>query len=128
VKLLLDTHLVLWAASTPRRLSRTAQSLLKDPDNELLVSVASFWEIVIKRGLRRNDFKVEPARLRRGLRDNGWKELLVSSDHALAVELLPPLHRDPFDRMLVAQSNVEGIMLLTSDSLVSQYPGAIKQV
>ena len=128
MKLLLDTHLVLWAASAPKRLSPAARLLLRNPENELVVSVASFWEIVIKRGLGRDDFKVEPARLRRGLRDNGWKELALSSDHALAVDLLPPLHRDPFDRMLVAQSNVESIMLLTSDSLVSQYPGSIKRV
>ncbi len=128
MKLLLDTHLVLWAASAPKRLSPAARLLLRNPENELVVSVASFWEIVIKRGLGRDDFKVEPARLRRGLRDNGWKELALTSDHALAVDLLPPLHRDPFDRMLVAQSNVESIMLLTSDSLVSQYPGSIKRV
>jgi PIN domain nuclease of toxin-antitoxin system len=128
MKLLIDTHLVLWAASTPRRLSPATRSLLRDPRNELLVSVASIWEIVIKRGLGRDDFKVEPGRLRRGLRDNGWQELTLTSDHALAVEQLPPLHRDPFDRMLVAQSNVEGITLLTSDSLVSQYPGAIRHV
>ncbi|MBA3478336.1 MAG: type II toxin-antitoxin system VapC family toxin, partial [Lautropia sp.] len=109
MKLLLDTHLVLWAASAPKRLSPAARLLLRNPENELVVSVASFWEIVIKRGLGRDDFKVEPARLRRGLRDNGWKELALTSDHALAVDLLPPLHRDPFDRMLVAQSNVESI-------------------
>lgn len=128
MKLLLDTHLVLWAASAPKRLSPATRSLLKDPANELLVSVASFWEIVMKRALGREDFKIEPGKLRRGLRDNGWQELVLSSDHALAVELLPPLHRDPFDRMLVAQCNVEGVTLLTSDRLVSQYSGPIKHV
>lgn len=128
MKLLLDTHLVLWSASGSQRLSPPALSLLRDPGNELTVSVVSFWEIVIKRGLGRGDFEVDPGRLRRGLRDNGWKELTLTSDHALAVERLPPLHKDPFDRMLVAQSNVESVMLLTADALVAQYPGSIKQV
>lgn len=68
------------------------------------------------------------SRLRRGLRDNGWNELTLTSDHALSLERLPPLHKDPFDRILVAQSGVEGVMLLTSDSLVSQYPGSIRLV
>ena len=128
MKLLLDTHLVLWAASAPERLSPTALELLESAANELVVSVVSFWEIVIKRGLGRDDFQVDPSRLRRGLRDNGWLELVLTSDHALAVERLPLLHKDPFDRMLVAQSNVEGIVLLTADPLVSQYPGSVEQV
>jgi PIN domain nuclease of toxin-antitoxin system len=128
MKLLLDTHLVLWAAGKPKRLSTTARSLLEDPANELLVSVVSFWEIVIKSGLGRDDFTVDPRRLRRGLLDNGWRELTLTSEHALALSLLPPLHNDPFDRMLIAQSTVEGVLLLTSDLLVSQYPGSIKRV
>ncbi len=128
MKLLLDTHLVLWAAGTPKRLSPVVRKLLETPENELLVSAVSFWEIVIKQSLNRDDFKVDPRRLRRGLRDNGWTELPMTTDHALAVDRLPALHRDPFDRMLVAQAQVEGVVLLTADALVAQYPGSIRQV
>lgn len=128
MKLLLDTHLVLWAAGSPKRLSPVVRKLLEAPENELLVSAVSFWEIVIKQSLNRDDFKVDPRRLRRGLRDNGWTELPMTTDHALAVDRLPALHRDPFDRMLVAQAQVEGVVLLTADALVAQYPGSIRQV
>ncbi len=128
MKLLLDTHLLLWAAGEPNRLSATAQKLLKDGGNELMFSAASFWEIAIKRGLGRNDFQVDPRLLRRGLLDNGYSELLIGSDHALAIDLLPQFHKDPFDRLLVAQAIVEGVTLLTADPLVAQYNGPIRQV
>jgi len=128
VKLLLDTHLLLWAAGQPERLSATARALLADPDNELLFSAASLWEITIKQGLGRADFRVEPRLLRRGLLDNGYLELPVTSEHAVAVGSLPALHKDPFDRILVAQSQVEGIALLTADPLVARYAGPIRLV
>lgn len=128
MKLLLDTHLLLWAAGEPTRLSRKARGLLADPENELLFSVASLWEISIKRGLGRADFKVEPRLLRRGLVDNGYSELAITSDHVVAIDALPPIHKDPFDRALVAQASVEGIMLLTSDALLARYPGPIQKV
>ncbi|MDB5971325.1 MAG: twitching motility protein PilT [Hydrocarboniphaga sp.] len=126
--LLLDTHLLLWAAGQPEKLPAAARSLLEDAHNELLFSPASFWEIVIKRGLDRDDFRIEPRRLRRGLLDNGYRELAVTSEHAIAVERLPPLHKDPFDRMLLAQAEVEGITLLTSDKLLASYPGPVLKV
>jgi PIN domain nuclease of toxin-antitoxin system len=128
MKLLLDTHLLLWAAGEPRRLSKAARALIDNPDNELLFSAASLWEVVIKRGLGRKDFKVDARLLRRGLLDNGYRELPILSDHVVATESLPLIHRDPFDRILVAQATVEGITLLTIDSLVSQYPGPIRTV
>ncbi|MCL2523614.1 MAG: type II toxin-antitoxin system VapC family toxin [Betaproteobacteria bacterium] len=128
MKLLLDTHLLLWAAGQPERLSATARALLADPDNELLFSAASLWEITIKQGLGRADFRVEPRLLRRGLLDNGYLELPVTSEHAVAVGSLPALHKDPFDRILVAQSQVEGIALLTADPLVARYAGPIRLV
>lgn len=87
----------------------------------LYFSVASLWEISIKRGLGRPDFLVEPRILRRALLDNGYVELVITADHALAVEALPDLHKDPFDRLLVAQARTEGITLLTADSQVAQY-------
>ena len=128
MKLLLDTHLLLWAAGAPRKLSRQARTLIDDPDNELLFSAASLWEVAIKRGLGREDFKVDARLLRRGLLDNGYGELPIISDHVVASESLPPIHKDPFDRILVAQATVEGVTLLTIDSQVSQYPGPIKTV
>ena len=128
MKFLLDTHLLLWAAGQPERLSVTALSLIDNPENELLFSAASLWEVAIKRGLGRRDFQVDPRLLRRGLLDNGYGELPIISDHVVLIESLPPIHKDPFDRILVAQATAEGIELLTTDSLVSQYPGPIRGV
>jgi PIN domain nuclease of toxin-antitoxin system len=128
MKLLLDTHLLLWAAGEPGKLTRAAKKLLSDPNNDLLFSAASLWEITIKRSLGRSDFRVEPRLLRRGLLDNGYLELPITSEHALATETLPSVHKDPFDRILVAQAMVEGITLLTVDSLVAKYPGPIRQI
>jgi PIN domain nuclease of toxin-antitoxin system len=128
LRLLLDTHLLLWSASQPDRLSAEARSLLQDPANDLVFSVASLWEISIKRGLGRADFRVEPRVLRRGLRDHGYIELAIAADHALAVDLLPPLHKDPFDRLLLAQAVMEGITLLTADPLVASYPTPVRKV
>jgi PIN domain nuclease of toxin-antitoxin system len=128
MKLLLDTHLLLRAAGEPQRLSKQARALIENPDNELLFSAASLWEVAIKRGLGREDFKVDARLLRRGLLDNGYSELPIISDHVVATESLPLIHKDPFDRILVAQATVEGVTLLTIDSLVSQYPGSIRAV
>ncbi|MFZ4876079.1 type II toxin-antitoxin system VapC family toxin [Janthinobacterium sp. Mn2066] len=128
MKLLLDTHLLLWAAGDPGRLSTVARALIEGPDNELFFSAASLWEISIKRGLGRSDFQVDTRVLRRGLLDNGYNELPVISEHAVAIEGLPSIHKDPFDRMLVAQATVEGITLLTADALVAQYPGPVRGV
>lgn len=128
MKLLLDTHLLLCAAGEPERLSKRARTLIGDPSNELLFSAASLWEVAIKRGLGREDFKVDARLLRRGLLDNGYGELPIISDHVVATESLPLIHNDPFDRVLVAQATVEGITLLTIDPLVSQYPGPIRHV
>lgn len=128
MKLLLDTHVLLWAAGEPDRLSPTALGLIDAPDAQLIFSSASLWEIAIKSGLGRTDFQVDARLLRRGLLDNGYSELPIGSEHALALMSLPPLHKDPFDRILVAQATVEGILLLTVDSLVARYPGPIRLV
>ena len=128
MKILLDTHLLLWAAGEPGRLSARARALIKDPANELVFSAASLWEIAIKRRLGRDDFNVDPRLLRRGLIDNGYGELPITSEHAVATDSLPPLHKDPFDRILVAQATVEGIPLLTVDPMVTQYRGPVRKV
>lgn len=127
MKLLLDTHLLLWAAAEPDRLPAAARMLIDDSGNELHFSAASLWEVASKASLGRADFTAEAAVLRRGLLDNGYLELPVASDHAVATATLPAIHRDPFDRMLVAQAQVEGITLLTSDPVVASYPGPIRK-
>lgn len=128
MKLLLDTQLLLWAAADSARLSPAARSLLDAPENEPMFSAASIWEIVIKRALGRDDFQVDPSALRRGLLDNGYAELPIDSRHAVAVGALPQIHKDPFDRILVAQAQIEGILLVTADPLVAQYPGPVRRV
>ncbi len=123
MKLLLDTHMLLWAAAGT--LPGKAESLVVDANNTLYFSSASMWEIGIKKSLSRSDFRVEPEVLRRGLLDNQYNELCITSLHALAVNDLPMLHKDPFDRMLLAQAKSEGISLLTSDSIMREYPGPV---
>ena len=128
MKLLLDTQLLLWAAGQPERLSARAKRQLNDPENELLFSAASIWEITIKTSLGRDDFRVEPRVLRRALLDNGYVELPVTSEHAVNVDSLPPLHKDPFDRLLLSQAMVEGITLLTADAQLARYRGPVRKV
>jgi PIN domain nuclease of toxin-antitoxin system len=128
MKLLLDTHILLWAAAEPERLSPPARELLENPDTEPVFSPASIWEVAIKRGLGRADFQIDPRFLRRGLLDNGYIEMPIASEHAAALADLPPIHKDPFDRILIAQATFSGIELLTADALVSQYPGPIRSV
>lgn len=129
MRLLFDTHLLLWlAADASQRLSAEAIRLAADPANELVFSAASLWEIAIKRARGRSDFQVDPHAFRRNLLLSGYAEMPVTSEHAVAVADLPPLHRDPFDRILVAQSIVERITLVTADPLVAQYPAPVQRV
>lgn len=126
MNLLLDTHVLLWAAGASRQLPAEARALIEDPENRLFFSAASLWEIAIKKGLGRRDFSVDPRLLRRGLLENGYVELPVTGAHAAAVDLLPPIHKDPFDRILIAQAQFEGLTLLTADEVVARYPGPIQ--
>ena len=128
MKLLLDTQILLWAAGQPERLSAAARRQLNSPKNELLFSAASLWEIAIKSSLGRDDFRVEPRLLRRGLLDNGYAELPVTSEHAVNIDSLPDLHKDPFDRILLAQALTEGITLLTADAQLARYRGPVRKV
>jgi len=127
-RILLDTHLLLWAAAGGEQLSVDVVRRLEDDNTQPLFSAASIWEVVIKTGLGRKDFNVDAALLRRGLLDNGYQELSITSAHTLAVGRLPDLHRDPFDRILAAQANEEGIELLTADRTLATYPGPITLV
>ena len=128
MKLLLDTHLLLWAAGEPHRLTLQARTLLEAPENALFFSVASLWEIAIKSSLGRPDFQIDARLLRRGLLDNGYTELPIISEHVVAIIGLLGIHKDPFDRILIAQAMAEGITLLTTDALVAQYPGPVQRV
>jgi PIN domain nuclease of toxin-antitoxin system len=128
MKILLDTHLLVWAAWTPRRISSAARLLIGSIDNELIFSAASLWELAIKQALGKDDFEVDARVLQRSLLDNGYSEMPVTGAHAVAIRALPPIHKDPFDRLLIAQATVEGITLLTADPIMARYPGPIRKV
>ena len=128
MRLLLDTHVLLWAAGTPQRLSSEIAAQLGDQENTLLFSAASIWEICIKCSLSRSDFRIDAGILKRGLIDNGYLETPITSRHLIISGFLPPIHKDPFDRVLIAQAIEEEALLLTVDEVVGQYPGPIRQI
>jgi len=128
MRLLVDTHLLLWAAAKSRRLPKEARLLLEEPANEVFFSAASLWEIVIKAALRRPDFSADVALLRPALAEMGFSELPVTGAHAERLASLPPIHKDPFDRMLVAQSLAEPLVLLTNDSVLAEYGDVVRVV
>jgi PIN domain nuclease of toxin-antitoxin system len=126
MRLLLDTHVWLWMIARPERLSAEARARLEDPANELFLSAASAWEISIKHRLGKLELPEPPERLvpSRLARD-GVTPLPVTVDHALRVAVLPDLHRDPFDRLLVAQAQIEGLVLVTADPAIAGYGAEI---
>ncbi len=126
MRLLLDTHPLVWAMGSPQRLPAALAEMLEDPAHTPVFSVASLWELLIKRALGRPDFTVQPAVLRRALLDGGWQELAIEAHHAFAVASLPPLHRDPFDRLLLAQASADGLLLITADQQLAQYPAPVR--
>jgi PIN domain nuclease of toxin-antitoxin system len=128
MRLLLDTHLLLWTIAESRRLSSAARALIGKPDNALTFSSVSLWEVAIKAERGHDEFRIDVSSLRRSLFDNEYEELPVTGAHAAALSGLPPIHKDPFDRMLIAQAAVEGLTLLTSDRTVAKYPGPIRLV
>jgi len=125
MKLLFDTHVLLWAAASPQRISRKVRMLIENRENALIFSAASIWEIVIKRTLGRRDFRVDQQRIRRRLIENVYDELPIGGEHVLRVATLPAVHRDPFDRLLVAQALHEGLVLVTADRALAQYPASV---
>lgn len=128
MRILLDTHLLLWSVARSRRLSKPARALILHSQNEAYYSAASIWEVSIKNGLGRKDFKVDPHALVQALAESGFVELPVSAAHAAAVAALPPIHRDPFDRMLVAQAYAEPMTLLTNDEVLAGYGPLVRLV
>ena len=127
MRVLLDTHLLLWSVASSRRLPKEARSLILDAKNEVFYSAASVWEVAIKSALRRRNFKANPEMLVRALTQSGFTELPVTAAHAARVAGLPAIHRDPFDRLLVAQSFAEPMTLLTNDGALARY-GPLVQV
>ena len=128
MSLLLDTHILLWAVSDADRLTDQVQTRLDDPAETLVFSAASLWEIAIKTALNRPDFRVDGQQLRSVCIGAGYVELPVTGIHALGVGNLPGLHRDPFDRILIAQSRSEGLTLMTADAQVAEYGGRIELI
>lgn len=128
MRLLCDTHLLIWLAENDRRLTAKARGALDQAGTERVFSVASLWEIAIKFSLERPDFPIAPQIMRQGLVASGFVELTIDASHALAVVDLPKRHRDPFDRLLIAQARVEGLTLFTADAAVAAYGGAIELI
>lgn len=128
MRLLLDTHLLLWAAANSKRVPRRAAALINDPSNVLMFSVISLIEVAIKTARARPEFQVDAGRLRSMLMAAGYHELEVAGDHAIALGQLDPVHKDPFDRLLLAQAIVEEATLLTADAMLARYPGPILKV
>lgn len=127
-RFLLDTHLLMWGTFSPARLSRKANKLLGQDPALFMFSVVSLWEITIKRGLNRADFRFDPQLLRTQLLHQGMEELEVNAAHAMAVGRLPGVHRDPFDRLLISQALVERLTFLTSDALLTGYASPVRFV
>ncbi|MHB1943552.1 MAG: type II toxin-antitoxin system VapC family toxin [Acidiferrobacteraceae bacterium] len=128
MRALLDTHLLLWAVAASRRLPRPVQTELRDPGNEIYYSAASIWEIVIKTGLRRKDFRIDLDDLLKALQESGFFELPITALHTVGVSRLPMIHKDPFDRLLVAQSMAEPMTLLTNDATLADYWDGVRVV
>ncbi|MDN6859293.1 type II toxin-antitoxin system VapC family toxin [Pseudomonas sp. CAN2814] len=128
MRLLLDTHVLLWVLTDDPRLTANTRKLILAEETDLFFSAASIWEISIKNALKRADFPYDPSIVRQALLENGYNELPITGEHSIFVGTLPALHADPFDRMLVAQANVEGMLLLTHDSKIEGYPGPIRKI
>ena len=127
-RLLLDTHLLLWAALFPERLPEKAGRLMGDAANTLYFSTVSILEISIKLSRPRKDLEIDVQEWRAGMLDNGYQELVINSLHAMDVRNLPDVHKDPFDRLLLAQAMREDLTLVTADALLASYPGPILKV
>jgi PIN domain nuclease of toxin-antitoxin system len=127
MRILLDTHIALWAVTAHASLSSQAKKIILEAD-EVFVSVASTWEIAIKHSIGKGDMPVSAAQALQAFTDAGYVMLDIKPQHTLKVEALPPIHKDPFDRMLVAQALCEPLVLLTRDPQVVQYGAGILQV
>jgi PIN domain nuclease of toxin-antitoxin system len=125
---LLDTHMLLWAAFERKKLSQRAVNIIEDRANDVSFSAVSIWEVTIKRALEKPDFQFDPVLLRSLLLGAGYREIAMTSDHALQVAALPPAHKDPFDRILLAQAQMTGSIFLTADVKMASYGGPVQVV
>lgn len=126
MRLLVDTHVLLWAAAEPQKLPAAFRAAIESADNEVLFSAASIWEVAIKLQVGRIELEVTPEELADSAREQGYVELPVTSLHAAAVRRLPLHHRDPFDRLLVAQAMNEPARLLTVDHVLGKYSDLVE--
>lgn len=128
MRMLLDTHILLWALIEPRKLTPVSAAAIENPNNEVLFSAASIWEIAIKSALGRADFGVQPEDIAKAAVDSGFTELPVRAATALLVAKLPLRHRDPFDRLLIAQAISEPANLYTADAQLEAYSELVKRI
>ena len=128
MRLLLDTHLWIWLATNPAKLSAAARAVFADDGNTLVWSVVTIWEVAVKAALRRPDFSADPGVLLDYLRRGPFEELSVIAEHTLPLMILPSIHKDPFDRILIAQAMAEEMTLVTADRRLPAYPGLIRRV
>ncbi|MGD0911613.1 MAG: type II toxin-antitoxin system VapC family toxin [Terracidiphilus sp.] len=128
MKYLLDTHFILWLPIGGTGISRVARAIIDNSANEFQFSVASLWEIALKRARYGSNFAFDPRAIRAEMLHNGYEELPIQGSHVVAVDALPPIHKDPFDRLLIAQAMIEGITLFTVDATIARYPGPIRKV
>jgi PIN domain nuclease of toxin-antitoxin system len=125
---LLDTQLLVWSMTRAERVSADTRSLIRSSSTKPLYSVISIWEVAIKYSLHRPDFTVDPQQLKFSLDESGFRDLPIRCEHTFAIQNLPKIHKDPFDRLLIAQAIVEGVTLLTVDSDIAKYPGPVRLI
>ena len=128
MRLLLDTQVLLWAVANPRQLGKSALAVIEAPENDVLFSAASIWEIAIKASLKRDDFQFTPEEIMAAALESGFEELPVNSAAAAYTGKLPAYHRDPFDRLLIAQAVTEPAMLYTADPQLEPYSELVRRV
>jgi PIN domain nuclease of toxin-antitoxin system len=128
VRLLLDTHILIWLALEPDKLPVAALRELENAQTEILFSAVNIWEIAIKHSLKRPDFAIAPDAMLQWARERAFAELAMTSEHGLAAGALPPHHRDPFDRAMIGQAMVEGIVFLTADAGLAGYGDGVRVV
>ncbi|MFO8043006.1 MAG: type II toxin-antitoxin system VapC family toxin [Alkalispirochaeta sp.] len=128
MRLLLDTHIALWAVTDSPRLPETARSVILAPQNEVWISAASIWEISIKHALGRGGMPISGTEAVHWFTVSGYRDLSITSTHAAAVDALPTIHRDPFDRILIAQAQTEPLRLVTHDEVIARYSDVVMVV
>lgn len=128
MNLILDTHVALWALSDDPKLSAEARALILDPGNRVFASVASMWEIAIKRALRPERMPITGLEFLHLCERSGYSSLPIRERHVLALETLPPIHADPFDRILISQARAESMLLLSHDAALGPYGPEVRLV